>query len=381
MPTLTRHLARSFKTTHLGAKAARAALSFLLVGPALVDAQQPAASGWAQAGKQGDAVLRNVTFIDGTSLPEVRVHYTTLGTPRKDARGTVRNAVMILHGTGGSGRSFLTPTYAGELFGPGQLLDSSKYYVILPDGIGHGGSSKPSDGAHAKFPKYGYADMVSAQHRLLTEHLGVNHLRLIMGTSMGCMQAWVWGYTHPAFMDGLAPLACVPSQIAGRNRMIRTMAMDAIRDDPAWQGGEYKTQPPGLKAAQMLLYMMSSAPLVQQAQAPTRDKADSVIRAYLDARMRTTDANDFLYQFDASRDYDPSTRIGEIKAPALFINSADDQVNPPELGMAEKFAAQMPKTRFILLPITPETRGHGTHSQPRIWGKYLAEFLGTLPER
>ncbi|HCT58299.1 MAG TPA: hypothetical protein DGD08_13935 [Gemmatimonas aurantiaca] len=383
MNILTRFLSRSFWTNVRGVKGVRCALSLLLVGPTLANAQPPAGSGagWAQAGKQGDAVLRNVTFVDGRSLPELRIHYTTLGTPRKDTRGIVRNAVMILHGTGGSGRSFLSPTYAGELFGPGQLLDSSRYYVILPDGIGHGGSSKPSDGPHARFPKYGYADMVTAQYRLLTEHLGVNHLRLIMGTSMGCMHAWVWGYTYPAFMDGLAPLACVPAQIAGRNRMIRTMAMDAIRDDPAWLGGEYKMQPPGLKSAQMLLYMMSSAPLVQQAQAPTREKADSVIRAYLDARMRTTDANDFLYQFDASRDYDPSARLGEIKAPALFINSADDQVNPPELGMAEKFAAQMPGTRFILLPITPETRGHGTHSQPRIWGKYLAEFLGTLPER
>ncbi len=357
----------------------------LLVGPVRVNAQAgtqpPAAAGWAQAGKQGDALLGSTTFHTGESLRDLRIHYTTLGTPRKDARGTVRNAVMVLHGTGGSGRSFLSATYAGELFGPGKLLDSSRYYIILPDGIGHGGSSKPSDGDHARFPKYGYTDMVAAQYRLLTEHLGVNHLRLIMGTSMGCMHAWMWGYTFPGFMDGLVPLACVPSQIAGRNRMIRTMAMDAIRDDPAWQGGEYRTQPPGLKAAQMLLYIMSSAPLVQQTQAPTRDKADSVIRSWLDARMRTTDANDFLYQFDASRDYDPSTHLREIEAPALFINSADDQVNPPELGLAEKLAAQMPRTRFILLPISSETRGHGTHSQPRIWGRYLSAFLRTLPER
>jgi len=293
----------------------------------------------------------------------------------------VRNAVMILHGTGGSGRGFLSASYAGELFGPGQLLDSSRYYIVLPDGIGHGGSSKPSDGLRAKFPSYDYDDMVVAQHRLLTEHLGVNHLRLIMGTSMGCMHGWVWGYTHPTFMDGLAPFACVPSQIAGRNRMIRTMAMDAIRDDPAWNGGNYTTQPPGLKAAQMMLYIMSSAPLVQQAQAPTRDRADSVIRAYLRQRMASTDANDFLYQFNASRDYDPSPHLGRITAPALFINSADDQVNPPELGLAEALATQMPKTRFLMLPITPETRGHGTHSLPRVWGRHLADFLGTLPER
>jgi homoserine O-acetyltransferase len=338
-------------------------------------------TGWAAAGTQGDYVVKHFTFATGETLPELTLHYTTLGTPRRDARGIVRNAIMILHGTGGSGRGFLSASYAGVLFGPGQLLDSAKYYIVLPDGIGHGGSSKPSNGLRARFPKYGYADMVAAQYRLLTEHLGVNHLRLIMGTSMGCMQGWVWGYSYPTFMDGLAPFACVPSQIAGRNRMIRTMAMDAIRHDPAWQNGDYTTQPPGLRSAQMMLYIMSSAPLVQQAQAPTRDKADSVIRAYLDGRMRVTDANDFLYQFDASRDYDPSRRVQEITAPALFINSADDQVNPPELGLAEQFAKQMPKTRFILLPISADTRGHGTHSLPRVWGTYLAAFLAALPER
>lgn len=342
---------------------------------------QPAGNPWATTGTQGDYRLANFTFRSGETLPELTLHYTTLGTPRRDARGVVRNAVMILHGTGGSGRSFLSPTYAGELFGPGQLLDSSRYYIVLPDGIGHGGSSKPSDGRKAAFPKYGYDDMVTAQYRLLTEHLKVNHLRLIMGTSMGCMHGWVWGYTHPTFMDGLAPFACVPSQIAGRNRMIRTMAMDAIRTDPAWQGGNYITPPPGLRAAQMMLYIMSSAPLVQQAQAPTRDQADSVIRAYLDARMRTTDANDFLYQFDASRDYDPSPHLEKISAPALFINSADDQVNPPELGLAEALTRRMPKTTFILLPISRDTRGHGTHSLPRVWGGYLRDFLATLPER
>lgn len=343
-------------------------------------AQAPA-SAWATAGTQGDYRIANYTFRSGETLPELTLHYTTLGTPRRDAQGVVRNAVLILHGTGGSGRSFLSATYAGELFGPGQLLDSARYYIILPDGIGHGGSSKPSNGLRAAFPKYGYQDMVTAQFRLLTEHLKVNHLRLIMGTSMGCMHGWMWGYTYPTFMDGLAPFACVPTEIAGRNRMIRTMAMDAIRNDPAWNGGNYTTQPPGLRASQMMLYIMSSAPLVQQAQAPTRDRADSVIRAYLDARVRTTDANDFLYQFDASRDYDPSSQLGRITAPALFINSADDQVNPPELGLAEALSKQMPKTRFILLPITPETRGHGTHSLPRLWGGHLRDFLATLPER
>ena len=336
---------------------------------------------WARAGTPGDFVMKDFAFRSGEKLPELRLHYTTLGTPQRDASGVVRNAVLILHGTGGAGSSFLSNGYAGELFAPGKLLDSAKYFIVLPDGIGHGGSSKPSDGLHMRFPKYTYDDMVVAQHRLLTEHLKVNHLRLIMGTSMGCMHGWVWGLTYPEFMDGLAPYACVPAQIAGRNRMIRTMAMDVIRDDPAWKGGEYTSPPPGLRAAQMMLYIMSSAPLVQQTQAPTRDKADSVIRAYLDARMASTDANDFLYQFDSSRDYDPSLSLSRISAPALFINSADDQVNPPELGMAERYAAMMPRTKFILLPITPDTRGHGTHSAPRVWGSYLTAFLAALPQR
>ena len=359
------------------------ALTTLAVCAALAVRPLPAqpASGWSQAGTQGDYRVRNFVFRTGDTLPELTLHYTTLGRPQRDSRGVVRNAVLILHGTGGSGRGFLSASYAGELFGPGQLLDSSRYYIILPDGIGHGGSSKPSSGLKAAFPRYGYADMVAAQYRLVTEHLGVNHLRLIMGTSMGCMHGWMWGYSYPTFMDGLAPFACVPTQIAGRNRMIRTMAMDAIRADPAWNGGNYTSQPPGLRAAQMMLYIMSSAPLVQQSQAPTRDQADSVIRAYLQQRMASTDANDFLYQFNASRDYDPSSHLSAITAPALFINSADDQVNPPELGLAESFAKQMPKTTFILLPITADTRGHGTHSLPKVWGKHLDAFLATLPER
>ncbi|MEP6778947.1 MAG: alpha/beta fold hydrolase [Gemmatimonadaceae bacterium] len=339
------------------------------------------AQGWGGAGKQGDFLVKNFKFSTGELLPELKLHYTTLGTPKKDASGVVRNAVLILHGTGGTGRSFLNNSYAGELFGPGQLLDSSKFFVVLPDGIGHGNSSKPSDGMHAKFPKYNYDDMVVAQYRLLSEHLGVNHLRLIMGTSMGCMQAWVWGYQYPKFMDGLAPLACVPTQIAGRNRMVRTIAMDNIKNDPAWKNGEYTTQPPGLRGALEMLWMMGTAPLVQHTQAPTRDKGDSVIRAFLDARMRSTDANDFLYQFDSSRDYDPSSHIAEIVAPTLYINSADDFVNPPELGLAELFATKMPNVHFILLPISSATRGHGTHSLPKIWGHYLSDFMGKLPQR
>ena len=355
-------------------------LAAAISGTAAV-AHAQSATGWARAGAAGDYVVRNFKFRSGDVLPELKLHYTTLGVPRKDGKGIVRNAIMVLHGTGGAGTSFLSNSYAGELFAPGKLLDSSKFFIILPDGIGHGLSSKPSDGMHAAFPKYTYDDMVESQYRLLTEKLGVNHLRLIMGTSMGCMQGWVWGYSHPDFMDGLAPFACVPSQIAGRNRMIRTMAMDAIRNDPAYNNGNYTTQPHGLRTASMLLFIMSSAPLVQQSQAPTRDKADSVIRAYLDQRMKISDANDFLYQFDASRDYDPSPFLAKITAPALAINSADDQVNPPELGMAESLTAKIAHARFIMLPITPQTRGHGTHSLPAVWGGHLRDFLATLAER
>ena len=332
-------------------------------------------------GTQGDYVAADFRFASGEVLPALRLHYTTLGTPRRDAAGVVRNAVMILHGTGGTGRGFLSATYGGELFGPGKLLDTARYYIVLPDGIGHGGSSKPSDGLHARFPRYTYDDMVRAQQILLTQGLGVNHLRIVMGTSMGCMHAWVWGYTYPDFADGLVPLACAPAPIVGRNRMMRKMILDDIRNDPAWQGGEYREQPKGVVAASQLLFMMTSAPLVQHRQAPTREVADSMITAYLAARTRVTDANDMLYQFDASRDYDPSPHLARVTTPVLAINSADDLVNPPELGIMERLMPQVARGRFVLLPITAQTRGHGTHSLPTVWGGYLADFLRLLPER
>jgi homoserine O-acetyltransferase len=336
----------------------------------------------AAQGAQGDYVARDFTFSTGEKLAELRLHYTTLGTPQRDAAGVVRNAVMILHGTGGTGRAFLSPTFAGVLFGPGQLLDTARYFIVLPDGIGHGGSSKPSDGLHAKFPKYTYDDMVKAQQLLLTKGLGVNHLRFVMGTSMGCMHAWVWGYTYPDFVDGLVPLACAPAPIVGRNRMMRKMIMDDIRNDPAYLGGEYKEQPrAGITAASQLLFMMTSAPLVQHKALPTREAADSAAAAYLASRLRVTDANDMLYQFDASRDYDPSSHLAQVTAPVLAINSADDQVNPPELGVMERLMPQVAKGKFILIPISDRTRGHGTHSLPAVWGGFLADFLKTLPMR
>jgi homoserine O-acetyltransferase/O-succinyltransferase len=335
----------------------------------------------AAQGVQGDYTARNFKFVSGESLPELRLHYTTLGTPRKDAAGTVRNAVMVLHGTGGTGRGFLSANWAGELFGPGKLLDTARYYVVLPDDIGHGGSSKPSNGLHAKFPQYDYDDMVNAEHLLLTEGLKVNHLRLIMGTSMGCMHAWMWGSTYPAFVDGLVPLACAPTQIAGRNRMIRRMIMDDITESPDYIGGEYTAEPHGLRAAIGQLYIMSSAPLVQQKQAPTRDKADSVIHRYIDNAMKTTDANDMLYYFNSSRNYDPSPHLERITTPVLAINSADDFVNPPELGIVEKLIARVPHVTFVMVPISDQTHGHGTHSWPAVWDSHLKDFLATLPER
>ena len=339
-----------------------------------------ASSALAQ-GTQGDYVARNFRFTTGESLAELKLHYTTLGQPRRDAGGTVRNAVMVLHGTGGTGRAFLSATFGGELFAPGKLLDTARYYVILPDGLGHGASSKPSDGLRAKFPRYTYDDMVKAQYLLLTDGLKVNHLRLVMGTSMGCMHAWVWGYTYPGFVDGLVPLACAPTQIAGRNRMIRTMIIDAIRNDPEWKGGDYTAPPTGLRPALEFLFLMTSAPLVQHRQAPTRDAADSSIRRYVAQRFPTTDANDILYQFESSREYDPSSHLEQVTAPVLAINSADDFVNPPELGLIERLMPRVRNGTFVLIPISEQTRGHGTHSLPAVWGRFLRDFLATLPER
>lgn len=339
-----------------------------------------AASGWASVGAQSDFIIPDFRFTDGSVLPSLRIHYTTLGRPRRNAAGAVTNAVLILHGTTGSGRGFLSASFAGELFGPGQLLDSATHFIILPDGIGTGESSKPSDGLRAKFPHYGYADMVTAQYRLVREHLGVNHLLLVIGTSMGAMHSWMWAERYPDFMDGVVPLASAPTQIAGRNRMMRRMITESVRSDPDWNGGNYSSQPHGLYGALELLFMMTSSPRYLQRLAPTRDSAEAYIDSWIRARMRTTDANDFIYQFDASRDYDPSPALEQIRVPVLAINSADDLVNPPELGLMEQLISRVPKGKYVLLPITDETRGHGTHSLPRIWKPYLADFLRAISQ-
>ena len=329
-------------------------------------------------GVVGDYVVRDFRFASGEMLPQLTLHYRTLGQPRRDARGVVRNAVLIMHGTTGAGTQFLSPSFAGELYGAGQPLDTTKYYVVLPDGIGHGLSSRPSQGLHARFPHYTYDDMVDADHRLLTEKLGVTHLRLVMGTSMGGMHSWIFAERYPDFMDAAVPLASVPTSIAGRNRMIRKMAMDDIRRDVEWKGGEYTAPPSGLRGALQMLYIMTSAPLVQHRDAPTRDSADAIITRYLDARMRDTDANDFLYAFDASRDYDPEPLLSRITVPVLAINSADDQVNPPELGIIERLIKRVSAGRFVMIPIGPATRGHGTHTVAAVWKKPFATFLDAL---
>ncbi len=327
------------------------------------------------APSEADCSLRGFKFASGETLPELRLHYITLGSPARDAAGVVRNAVLILHGTTGSGQGFLAETFGGRLFGRGQLLDAATHYIILPDGIGTGKSSRPSEGLHMRFPRYTYDDMVRAQHQLLTQCLGVDHLRLVMGTSMGGMHTWVWGTTYPGFMDALMPLASLPVEIAGRNRMLRKMIVDSIESDPAWKQGEYTNQPPGLVSAIHVLLFMVSSPLQWQKEAPTRTQAEALLATMIKTWSSRLDANDTIYQFEASRDYNPLPRLGEIRAPLYAVNSADDQINPPELGILDETIRRVPHGRYILLPITAETRGHGTHSLPAIWGKYLEELL------
>jgi homoserine O-acetyltransferase len=330
----------------------------------------------APAPTEGDFVAHDFKFHSGESLAELRLHYRTLGKPARYAQGHVTNAVLILHGTGGSGQQFLQPQFAGELFGPGQLLDTARYFMILPDGIGHGKSSKPSDGMHAHFPQYDYDDIVLGHYRLLTEGLGVNHLQLILGTSMGCMHSFAWGETYPDFMDALMPLACLPVQIAGRNRVWRKMVMDAIRNDPEWKNGEYASEPQqSLRTALDLLLIAGSAPLPMQKNLPTRDAADKYLDDYFQTRLSGLDANDLLYQVNASRNYDPSAQLEKIKAPVMWINSGDDFINPPELGIAEREIKKVKNGRFVLIPASEQTHGHGTHTWAAIWKQYLQEVL------
>src|SRR5690242_8230968 len=324
-----------------------------------------ATSAWSAdypAPVEADATLKDFSFSSGETLPTLRVHYRTLGKPHKDSKGVVRNAVIITHGTGGTGGQFIRPEFAGELFGSGQLLDATKYYIVLPDGIGHGKSSKPSDGLRTKFPKYGYNDMVEANYKLLTEGLGVNHLRLVMGTSMGGMQSWVWGERHPEFMDALMPLASLPVQIAGRNRVWRKTAIEAIQHDPTWNDGNYTAQPQALRVAAALIFFMGSNPILRQEAMPTLAKADEELAAVMDRAMREQDANDVIYQVGASWDYDPNPDLEKIRAPLYAVNSADDLINPPELGILEKEITRVKHGKAVVIPLSKDTRGHGSHT-------------------
>ncbi|HXN17627.1 MAG TPA: alpha/beta fold hydrolase [Candidatus Binatus sp.] len=343
--------------------------------PSLAQTSTNPAQNWP-APTEGDYVVRDFHFQSGETLPEIRLHYYTLGKPLKDATGRTTNAVLILHGTGGSGNNFLHPIFAGELFGPGQLLDANKYFLILPDNIGHGKSSKPSDGLHALFPRYEYADMAALQHELVEKGLGVNHLRLILGTSMGCMHSWMWGETYVDFMDAIMPLACLPVQIAGRNRIWRKMVIDGIRQDPDWKNGDYTEEPRGgLQISGDFLIIAGSAPLHMQEDLPTRDAADKYLAATMARIAGTIDANDFLYAVDSSRNYDPSAELEKIQAHVMYINSADDFINPPELGIAEREIRRVKHGKFVLLPISEQTFGHGTHSHAAAWETYLQQLL------
>jgi homoserine O-acetyltransferase/O-succinyltransferase len=324
---------------------------------------------------EGDYTIRDFKFASGETLPELRLHYRTLGKPEKDAQGKTTNAVLVIHGTTGSGAQFIRPEFAGELFGKDQPLDATKFFIVLPDGIGHGKSSKPSDGMHAKFPRYGYIDMVDADYRLLTQGLGVDHARLVMGTSMGGMHTWLWGELHPDFMDALMPLPSLPTQISGRNRAWRRMVIDAIRNDPAWGGGEYKAQPPSLRTAAEMLWFMSSNPVLRQKDAPTLAKTDEALDKFVEQIVKTDDANDVLYALEASHDYDPGPNLEKIQAPLLAINSADDLINPPELGILEREIKRVPHGRAIVIPLSDKTRGHGSHTLAALWKNQLVDLL------
>ncbi len=350
------------------------AAACLLLAPLSVPADPASAA--AIKPLEGDYVIPNFHFGSGEALPELRIHYITLGKPRRDEHGRVSNAVLILHATGGSGHSFLVDRFAGVLFGKDQPLDAARFYIILPDAIGHGASSRPSDGLHARFPQYTYDDMVSAQHELLVQGLHVDHLRLVMGTSMGCMHTWLWTERYPAFMDAAMPLACLPVQIAGRNRVWRDLILESIRTDPQWLQGEYRAEPmEALRAAAGYLLIAGSAPIQMQIALPTREAADDFVKVYMDRQLPQLDANDLLYQVGASRDYDPSGALDKIQTRVMWINSADDFVDPPELGIAEREVKKVKNGRFVLLPASDQTHGHGTNTWAAVWRQYLGELL------
>jgi homoserine O-acetyltransferase/O-succinyltransferase len=345
-------------------------------------AQNPHASKWPT--KDNIYIIKNFHFGTGETIPELSLHYLTLGQPHRGADGHIDNAILLLHGTGGDRHTLMNPVFSDVLFGPGQPFDITKYFLILPDDIGQGDSSKPSDGLHMKFPQYDYDDMIRSQYIMLTEGMHVDHLRLILGTSMGCMQSWVWGETYPEFMDALAPFACYPIELAGRNRMTRYIAIESIEHDPAWKNGEYTTEPvEGLRGAEGMLLVMGSAPLQMQKNFPTRAQAEKYVDDYMARSIAHVDANNLIYYVDASRNYNPEPKLSSIVAPALWIDSADDFINPPELAqiIGPRVLPKMPKTKFIILPITDATRGHGTHTQAAIWKDELAKLMAETEKK
>jgi homoserine O-acetyltransferase len=344
----------------------RLLLAALLAAPAIA-AAQPAA-------REATFVARDFRFHTGEVLPEVRLHYRTLGEPTGEP-------VLVLHGTAGSGANMLGPNFAGQLFGPGQPLDAARHFIILPDALGAGGSSKPSDGMRARFPRYSYDDMVLAQHRLLTEGLGIRRARLIIGNSMGGMHAWIWATTYPDFADAVVPMASQPTAMAGRNWLMRRMIVDGIRADPAYLGGDYAQQPPSAKFFAVFYGIgTNGGTLNWQRNAPTREASDRILAARMAAPF-TADANDFLYQWESSAGYDPEPKLGAIRARLLVINSADDERNPPETGLTERAVARIPNARLLVIPASEETVGHGTTGNARWYARELGEWLATVPRR
>jgi homoserine O-acetyltransferase len=344
------------------------------VAAALVLLAVPAVAADYPAPKEGDWIARDFRFHTGEAMAEVRLHYITIGAP-------IGEPVLVLHGTGSSAGSFLTPAFAGELFGPGQPLDATKYFIILPDALGAGKSAKPSDGLRAKFPLYNYTDMVAAQHRLVSEGLGIKHLRLVIGNSMGGMQTWMWGETHPDFMDILAPMASQPTEMSSRNWMMRRMITDAVRNDPDWKNGDYTTQPHAFRTANAFFRIATSGgSMAYQKMAPTREKADKLLNDTLAAPFKA-DANDFLYQWDSSRDYNAAPELEKITAALLAINAADDERNPPETGLMMEALKRVKNGRLYLIPASEDTRGHGTTAMAKFYKQQLQELLQTAPKR
>jgi homoserine O-acetyltransferase len=345
--------------------AASLVLLLIALAPAMAQYPEP---------KEGDWIARDFRFHTGEVAPELRLHYTTVGAPTGEP-------VLILHGTAQSGAAMLSPAFAGELFGPGQPLDASKYFIILPDAVGAGKSSKPSDGLRAKFPRYNYEDMVAAYYRLVSEGLGIRHLRLVLGNSMGGMHTWIWGVQHPDFMDVLVPMASQPTEMSSRNWMMRRLIIDTIRKDPDWKDGNYTTQPSAFRVAAVFYGIATNGgTLAYQKMAPTREQADELLDGRLAAPFKA-DANDFLYQWDSSRDYNPSPALERIQAALLAINSADDERNPPETGIMERELKRIKNGRLYLIPASEDTRGHGTTGVARFWKQQVQEFLATVPRR